>query len=100
MTNPGQVIGVAPEVQFLWAQHAGSARSPSSESIEATFYLDRCAGERAPVPVPQFMREQAEHEPDPRRIIAHIVDFWRGAAPRTAPIFRIIREPGQITPTA
>ncbi len=50
------------------------------------------AGERAPIPVPQFMREQAEHELDPRRIIAQIVEFWRGALPRTAPIFRVIRE--------
>jgi AcrR family transcriptional regulator len=50
------------------------------------------AGERSPVPVPQFMREQAEAEPDPRRVIAQLVDFWRGALPRTAPVFRIIRE--------
>jgi AcrR family transcriptional regulator len=50
------------------------------------------AGERAPVPVPQFMREQAEFEPDPRRIIAQLVEFWRSALPRTAPVFRIIRE--------
>jgi AcrR family transcriptional regulator len=50
------------------------------------------AGERAPAPVPQFMREQAESEPDPRRIIAQLIEFWRGALPRTAPVFRIIRE--------
>jgi AcrR family transcriptional regulator len=50
------------------------------------------AGERAPVPVPLFMREQAEAEPDPRRIIAQLVEFWRDALPRTAPVFRIIRE--------
>ncbi|HEY4413922.1 MAG TPA: TetR/AcrR family transcriptional regulator [Gaiellaceae bacterium] len=50
------------------------------------------AGDRAPAPVPQFMREQAESEPDPRRIIAQLVEFWRGALPRTAPVFRIIRE--------
>lgn len=50
------------------------------------------AGERAPVPVPQFMREQAERELDPRRIIAQLIEFWRGAIPRTAPVFRIIRE--------
>jgi AcrR family transcriptional regulator len=50
------------------------------------------AGERAPAPVPQFMREQGEREPDPRRIIAQLIEFWRGALPRTAPIFRIIRE--------
>jgi AcrR family transcriptional regulator len=52
------------------------------------------AGERAPVPVSQFMREQAESEPNPnpRRIIAQLVEFWRGALPRTAPVFRVIRE--------
>jgi AcrR family transcriptional regulator len=50
------------------------------------------AGDWAPVPVPQFMREQAEREPDPRRIIAQLVEFWRGALPRTAPVFRVIRE--------
>ena len=32
------------------------------------------AGERAPVPVAQFMREQAEGDPDPRRIIAQLLD--------------------------
>jgi AcrR family transcriptional regulator len=56
------------------------------------------AGERAPVPVPQFMREQAESEPDPRRIIAQLVDFWRSALPRTAPVFRIIREAAAADP--
>ncbi len=50
------------------------------------------AGERAPTPVPQFMREATEQEPDPNRIIAQLVEFWRGALPRTAPVFRIIRE--------
>jgi AcrR family transcriptional regulator len=50
------------------------------------------AGDRAPVPVQQFMREQAEPESDPRRIIAQLVEFWRGALPRTAPVFRIMRE--------
>jgi AcrR family transcriptional regulator len=56
------------------------------------------AGERAPVPVPQFMREQAEAEPDPRRVIAQLVAFWRGAFPRTAPVFRIIREAAAADP--
>jgi len=56
------------------------------------------AGERAPVPVPQFMHEQAESEPDPRQIIAQLVDFWRGALPRTAPVFRIIREAAAADP--
>ncbi len=50
------------------------------------------AGERAPVRVPQFMREQAESESEPQRMLAQLVEFWRGALPRTAPVFRIIRE--------
>ena len=56
------------------------------------------AGERAPVPVPQFMREQAEREPEPRKIIAQLVEFWRSALPRTAPVFRIIREAAAADP--
>jgi hypothetical protein len=56
------------------------------------------AGERAPVPVPQFMREQAECEPDPHRIIPQLVEFWRGAIPRTAPVFGIIREAAAADP--
>lgn len=50
------------------------------------------AGERAPAPVPQFMYEQAQRERDPRQIIAQVVEFWKGALPRTAPVFRVIRE--------
>lgn len=56
------------------------------------------AGDRAPVP--QFMREQAERETDPRRIVAQIVEFWRGALPRTAPVFRILREAAAADPDA
>jgi AcrR family transcriptional regulator len=56
------------------------------------------AGERAPVPVPQVMREQAESEPDPCRIIAQLVEFWRAALPRTAPVFRIVREAAAADP--
>lgn len=56
------------------------------------------AGERAPVAVPTFMREQVEAEPDPRRIIALLVEFWRGAFPRTAPVFRVIREAAAADP--
>jgi AcrR family transcriptional regulator len=56
------------------------------------------AGERAPATVPQFMREQAESEADPRRIVAQLVEFWRGALPRTAPVFRIVREAAAADP--
>ena len=50
------------------------------------------------VTVPQFMREQAESDPDPRRIVAQLVEFWRGAFPRTTPFFRIIREAAAADP--
>jgi AcrR family transcriptional regulator len=50
------------------------------------------AGERAPAPVATFMREQAESEQDPRRIVDQLVEFWREALPRAAPVFRVIRE--------
>jgi AcrR family transcriptional regulator len=58
------------------------------------------AGDHAPIPVPQFMREQSEGEPDPHRIIEQLVEFWQGALPRTAPIFRVIREAAAIDPQA
>jgi AcrR family transcriptional regulator len=58
------------------------------------------AGERAPVPVPQFMREQAEREPDPLQILEQLVEFWRGALPRVAPVMRIIREAAAADPEA
>ena len=50
------------------------------------------AGDRAPVIAPEFMRAQADDESDARRIIEQLVAFWREAFPRTAPVFRIIRE--------
>ncbi len=56
------------------------------------------AGDQAPVPVPEFMRERAESESDPRRIIALTVEFWRGALPRTAPVFRLIAEAAATDP--
>lgn len=50
------------------------------------------AGPQAPTPVLQFMRERAERESDPRALIRILVDFWQGSLPRTAPVFRIMRE--------
>ena len=50
------------------------------------------AGDRAPEPVPGFMRRMAEAESDPRRIIDQLVHFWEDALARTAPVFRILRE--------
>ena len=56
------------------------------------------AGDEAPVPVPEFMRKNAERETDPARIVEQLVDFWREALPRTAPAFRIIREAAATDP--
>jgi len=56
------------------------------------------AGERAPTPVPAFMTAQAERESDPRRIIDQLVEFWRGGLPRTAPVFRVIRQAAALDP--
>jgi AcrR family transcriptional regulator len=58
------------------------------------------AGDRAPVPVPTFMREQAESESDPTQIIDQLVTFWQGSLKRTAPVFRVIREAAAVDPKA
>jgi AcrR family transcriptional regulator len=88
------------------AQEAGVAvqtiyNSIGSKQAVLSRVLDfAAAGERAPVPVPQFMREQTERELDPVRIIGQLVEFWQGALPRTAPVFRIIRDAAGIDPEA
>lgn len=88
------------------AAEAGAAvqtiyNSVGSKSDILSRVLDfAAAGERAPVPVAQFMREQAEQEPDPHRIIAQLVEFWCGALPRSAPVFRMIREAATVDPDA
>ena len=82
--------GVA--VQTLY-NSVGSKRSILSRVLDAA-----AAGERAPIPVAQFMREQAEREPDPRRVIAQLIEFWRGALPRTQSVFRLIREAAAANP--
>ncbi len=58
------------------------------------------AGERASTPVPQFMRETAEAEPDSVRVIAQLVAFWRAALERTAPVVRMIRQAAATDPKA
>jgi AcrR family transcriptional regulator len=86
-TSIGRIASEAGVAVQTIYNAVGSKRDLLSRVLDFT-----AAGERAPVPVPQFMPEQAEREPDPRRIIAQLVEFWRGALPRTAPVFRIIRE--------
>lgn len=90
----------------LIASEAGVAVQTIYNSIGAkrdllSRVLDHAAaGQRAPTPVAQFMSEQAERETDPRRIIAQLVEFWREALPRTAPVFRVIREAAAGDPDA
>jgi AcrR family transcriptional regulator len=94
-TSIGQIAqqaGVA--VQTIY-NSIGSKRDVLSRVLDFA-----AAGERAPVPVPQFMREQAEREFDPVVIIEQLVEFWQGALPRTAPVFRIIRDAAGIDPDA
>jgi AcrR family transcriptional regulator len=56
------------------------------------------AGAQAPTPVATFMREQAEATDDPRAILDGLVAFWTEGLPRTAPVFRIIREAAALDP--
>jgi AcrR family transcriptional regulator len=92
-TSIGRIASEAGVAVQTIYNAVGSKRDLLSRALDFA-----AAGERSPVPVPQFMREQAEAEPDARRIIAQLVEFWRGALPRTAPIFRIIREAAAADP--
>jgi AcrR family transcriptional regulator len=92
-TSIGRIASEAGVAVQTIYNAVGSKRDLLSRTLDFA-----AAGERSPVPVPQFMREQAEAEPDARRIIAQLVEFWRGALPRTAPIFRIIREAAAADP--
>jgi AcrR family transcriptional regulator len=56
------------------------------------------AGQEAPTPVPAFMRERAQGERDPRRIVDLLVEFWRGGLARTAPVFHVIRQAAALDP--
>ncbi len=92
-TSVGRIAAEAGVAVQTIYNAVGSKRDVLSRVLDFA-----AAGERAPVPVPRFMREQAESEPDPSRIIAQLVEFWRGALPRTAPVFRIIREAAAADP--
>jgi len=94
-TSIGRIAAEAGVAVQTIYNSIGSKREILSRVLDFT-----AAGERAPEHVPQFMREQAEREPDPRRIIGQLVEFWRGALPRTAPVFRVIREAAAADPDA
>jgi AcrR family transcriptional regulator len=92
-TSIGRIASEAGVAVQTIYNAVGSKRDLLSQVLDLA-----AAGERSPVPVPQFMRDQAEREPDPRRVIAQLVEFWRGALPRTAPVFRMIREAAAVDP--
>jgi AcrR family transcriptional regulator len=94
-TSIGQIAAEAGVAVQTIYNSIGSKRDVLSRVLDFA-----AAGERAPVPVPQFMRERAEHELDAIRIIEQLVEFWQGALPRTAPVFRIMREAAAIDPEA
>src|SRR4029077_7824669 len=86
-TSIGQIAqeaGVA--VQTIY-NSIGSKRDVLSRVLDFA-----AAGERAPSAVAQYMCEQTEREIESARIIERLVEFWQGALPRTAPVFRIIRD--------
>ena len=56
------------------------------------------AGEQAPRPVPAFMQERSERAADAHEFVAQIVDYWRDALVRTAPVFRVIRQGAALDP--
>ena len=94
-TSIGQIAAEAGVAIQTIYNSVGSKRDVLSRVLDFA-----AAGERAPVPVAQFMREQAERESDPHRLIEQLVEFWHGALPRTAPVFRVLREAAAIDPDA
>src|ERR1700681_2826242 len=73
-TSIGQIAAEAGVAVQTIYNSIGSKRDVLSRALDFA-----AAGERAPVPVPQFMREQAELEADPVRVIEQLVEFWHGA---------------------
>ena len=73
--------GYAPTTITQIARESGVAvqtiyNSIGSKGALLSRVLDfAAAGDKAPRPVPAFMREQAEAEPDPRKVIAQLVEF-------------------------
>ncbi len=96
--------GYAPTTISQIARESGVAvqtiyNSTGSKRELLSRVLDfAAAGDKAPRPVPAFMQEQAEAEPDPRKVIAQLVEFWRGGLERTAPIFEVIRQAAALDP--
>lgn len=92
-TSIGEIASAASVAVQTIYNSVGSKREILSRVLDFA-----AAGDQAPVPVPEFMRERASREPDPRLVIAQAIAFWRGALPRTAPVFRLIREAAAADP--
>jgi AcrR family transcriptional regulator len=86
----GRAAGVAVQTVY---NAVGSKRAVLSRVLDHA-----AAGNDAPTPVPVFMRERAEREPDPGRILDRLVEFWAGGLERTAPVFGVIRQAAALDP--
>ena len=101
-TSIGQIAAEAGVAIQTIYNSIGSKRDLLARVLDSTAAGDRAAvldfaaagdpaaaADRAAAEVPQ---STAERTPDPERIISELVEFWRGALPRTAPVFGVIRE--------
>jgi AcrR family transcriptional regulator len=50
------------------------------------------AGEHAPTPAPTLVLAQTEPEPNARKVLDQLVDFWRDSRARTAPFYNLLRQ--------
>jgi AcrR family transcriptional regulator len=63
--------------------------------------LDYAAsGEHAPTPPGAFALAQGADEPDARKSLDQLVEFWREARARTAPFYEILRQAAALDPEA
>jgi AcrR family transcriptional regulator len=63
--------------------------------------LDYAAsGEHAPTPPGAFALAQGAEEPDARKSLDQLVEFWREARARTAPFYEILRQAATLDPEA
>jgi AcrR family transcriptional regulator len=63
--------------------------------------LDYAAsGEHAPTPPGAFAVAQGAEEPDVRKSLDQLVEFWREARARTAPFYEILRQAAALDPEA
>jgi AcrR family transcriptional regulator len=94
-TSIAQIAAAAGVAVQTIYNSVGSKRDLLSRVLD-----EAAAGDRAPARVPTFMREQAEAETDPARILDQLVTFWQAALKRTAPVFWMIRQAAAADPEA